>query len=116
MNFNDAELLKNIDVLFDVAKTLTSESVKGNVISRKMHINRTTDAMTVKVYINVKADNKYSQFIVTFDRTQKTTRLQWIQILPYQISTIRSLSDAELETIINRFENENEELRKTQES
>lgn len=108
MNFNDAEFLKNIDILFDVAKTLTMESIKGEVTSKKMHINRTTDAMTVKVYINVKADNKYSQFIVTFDRTQKTTRLQRIQILPNKISTIRSLSDAELETIINRLENENE--------
>lgn len=108
MNFNDAEFLKNIDILFDVAKTLTSESVKREVTAKKMHIFRTINTMTVKVYINVKVDDKYSQFIVTFDRTQKTTRLQRIQILPYQISTIRSLSDAELETIINRLENENE--------
>lgn len=35
MNFNDAELLKNIDIFFDVAKTLTSESVKGEVASKK---------------------------------------------------------------------------------
>lgn len=62
----------------------------------------------VKVYINVKANNKYSQFVVTFDRTQKITRLLRIQILPNKISTIRSLTDAELETIINRLENENE--------
>ena len=108
MNFNDAELLKNIDILFDVAKTLTMESIKGEVTSKKMHINRTMNAMTVKVYINVKADNKYSQFIVTFDRTQKITRLLRIQILPNKISTIRSLTDAELEVIINRLENENE--------
>lgn len=108
MNFNDAEFLKNIDILFDVAKTLTSESVKGEVASKKMHINRTTDAMMVKVYINVKADNKYSQFVVTFDRTQKITRLLRIQILPNKISTIRSLTDAELEVIINRLKNENE--------
>lgn len=111
MNFNDTELLKNIDILFDVAKTLTSESVKGNVTSRKMHIVRTINAITVKVYINVKADNEYSQFIVSFDRTQKITRLLRIQILPYQISTIRSLSDAELETIINRLENETDTIK-----
>lgn len=108
MNFNDAELLKNIDILFDVAKTLTSENVKGKVTSKKMHINRTTNAMTIRVYVTVKADNEYSQFIVSFDRTQKITQLLRTQILPNQISTIRSLTDAELEVIINRIKNENE--------
>ena len=108
MNFNDAELLKNIDIFFDVAKTLTSESVKGEVKSKKMHINRTTDAMTVRVYVMVKADNEYSQFIVSFDRTQKITQLLRIRILPNQIRTVRTLADAELEVIINRIKNENE--------
>lgn len=108
MNFNDAELLKNIDIFFDVAKTLTSESVKGEVASKKMHINRTTDAMTIRVYVTVKVDNEYSQFIVSFDRTQKITQLLRIRILPNQIRTVRTLTDAELEVIINRIKNENE--------
>lgn len=108
MNFNDAEFLKNIDILFDVAKTLISESVKGEVKSKKMHINRTTDAMTIRVYVTVKADNEYSQFIVSFDRTQKITQLLRIRILPNQIRTVRTLTDAELEVIINRIKNENE--------
>lgn len=108
MNFNDAEFLKNIDILFDVAKTLTSESVKGEVKSKKMHINRTTDAMTIRVYVMIKADNEYSQFIVSFDRTQKITQLLRIRILPNQIRTVRTLTDAELEVIINRIKNENE--------
>lgn len=64
--------------------------------------------MTIRVYVTVKADNEYSQFIVSFDRTQKITQLLRIRILPNQIRTVRTLTDAELEVIINRIKNENE--------